>query len=77
MTVKMRYDSHCDVKQESTGKLVKAEVMSFTEGRSLSVVLNKSVKLTMTWNGKVYEGRMAGMDFISNGPKGQAYTEGR
>lgn len=77
MTVKMRYDSHCDVKQEGSGKVVKAEVMSFTEGRSLSVVLNKSVKLVMTWNGRVYEGRMAGMDFISNGPKGQAYTEGR
>ena len=77
MTVKMRYDSHCDVKQESTGKTVKAEVMAFNEGRNLTVVLNKSVKLLMNWNGRVYEGRMAGMDFISHGPKGQAYSEGR
>ena len=30
---------------------------------------NKSVKLPMKWNGKVYEGRMAGMDFTSTGPK--------
>jgi hypothetical protein len=23
----------------------------------------------MTWNGKLYEGKMAGIDFVSNGPK--------
>lgn len=77
MSVKMRYDSHCEVKQEVSGKIVNAEVMNFNEGRNLTVVLNKSVKLLMTWNGRVYEGRMAGMDFISSGPKGHAYTEGR
>ena len=77
MTAKVRYDSHCEVIQESTGKRVRAEVMAFNEGRNLTVVLNKSVKLLMSWNGRVYEGRMAGLDFVSNGPKGQAYTEGR
>ena len=34
-----------------------------------SMFVNKSVKLVMKWNGRVYEGRMAGMDFVSNGPK--------
>jgi len=77
MTTKIRYDETCDVIQESTKRIVKAEVMAFNEGRNLTVVMNKSVKLLMSWNGKVYEGRMAGMDFISNGPKGQKYTEGR
>ncbi len=75
--VKVRYDSTCEVIQENTGKRVQAEVQSFNEGRNLTVVLNKSVKLLMNWNGRVYEGRMAGLDFISNGPKGQKYTEGR
>lgn len=42
--------------------------MAFNEGRNLTVVMNKSVKMLMNWNGSVYEGRMAGMDFISNGP---------
>ena len=74
---KIRYDSHCEVRQESSGRTVQAEVMAFNEGRNLTVVMNKSVKLLMNWNGRVYEGRMAGMDFISNGPKGQKYTEGR
>jgi hypothetical protein len=32
------------------------------------VVLNKSIKLPMVWNGKVYEGKMAGLDFVSDGP---------
>jgi hypothetical protein len=39
--------------------------------------MNKSVKLLMTWNGRQYEGRMAGMDFVSAGPKGQKYSDGR
>lgn len=54
-----------------------AEVMDFNEGRNLTVVLNKSVKLLMNWNGRLYEGRMAGIDFVSDGPRGQRYTEGR
>jgi hypothetical protein len=65
------------VTQDNSGKSVTAEVMSFTEGTNLVVIMNKSVKLSMSWNGKVYEGRMAGMDFVSNGPKGQKYSEGR
>jgi len=77
MTIKIRYDETCDVTQESTKRTVKAEVMNFNEGRNLTVVMNKSVKLLMNWNGRVYEGRMAGMDFVSNGPRGQKYTEGR
>ena len=42
--------------------------MSFNEGRNLTVVMNKSVKILMNWNGRIYEGRAAGMDFVSDGP---------
>ncbi len=75
--VKTRFENTCEVVQESTGRKVQAEIMAFNEGRNLTVVMNKSVKLLMNWNGRCYEGRMAGLDFISNGPKGQKYTEGR
>lgn len=75
--IKTRFENTCQVKQESTGRTVQADVMAFNEGRNLTVVMNKSVKLLMNWNGRVYEGRMAGLDFISDGPKGQKYTEGR
>lgn len=63
-----RHGETCEVRQESSGKKVMAEVMSFNEGRNLTVVMNKSVKLLMNWNGRLYEGRMAGMDFVSDGP---------
>jgi hypothetical protein len=77
MITRVRYESTCEVRQENSGKTVVAEIMNFNEGRNLTVVLNKSVKLLMSWNGRVYEARMAGIDFVSDGPKGQKYTEGR
>jgi hypothetical protein len=43
--------------------------MAFNEGRNLTVVMNKAVKIMMTWNGRLYEGRSAGMDFTSEGPE--------
>ena len=51
--------------------------MEFKERKSLIVVLNKSVKLPMTWNGKLYEGKMAGIDFTSAGPSINKTTSGR
>ena len=74
---KTRYENTCEIKQANSGKTVTAEIMDFNEGRNLTVVLNKSVKLLMNWNGRLYEGRMAGIDFVSDGPRGQRYTEGR
>jgi hypothetical protein len=64
----IRHSETCIVKQATSGKKVEAVVHEFTEQKHLTVVLNKSVKLPMTWNGKMYEGRMAGIDFVSDGP---------
>lgn len=63
-----RIGDKCIVKQEKSNKSVEAEVLSFNEHRNMTVVLNKSVKLMMTWNGRLYEARMAGIDFVSEGP---------
>ena len=68
MSIITRHSDKCQVTQVSSKKAVDAEVMAFNEGRNLTVVMNKSVKLMMNWNGRQYEGRMAGMDFISDGP---------
>jgi uncharacterized Fe-S radical SAM superfamily protein PflX len=73
----VRYGDKCTVKQANSSKTVEAVVYEFTEQKHLIVVLNKSVKLPMTWNGKMYEGRMAGIDFISTGPTIQRNTTGR
>ena len=77
MNTKVRFEDTCVVKQDNTSKEVVADVLNFNEGRNLTVALNKSVKLMMSWNGRVYEGHMAGMDFTSAGPKSQKYSEGR
>jgi hypothetical protein len=52
----------------ASGREATGEVMAFNEGRNLTVVMNKSIKVMMTWNGRIYEGRSAGMDFVSDGP---------
>jgi hypothetical protein len=48
--------------------VVEAVVQDFREKETLNVILNQSVKMSMKWNGRLYEGRMAGMDFTSTGP---------
>ena len=68
MATIIHHSDTCIVKQVSSGREVKGEIMAFNEGRNLTVVMNKSVKLMMNWNGRLYEGRSAGMDFTSSGP---------
>jgi len=63
-----RHSDTCKIKQVASGREVVGEVMAFNEGRNLTVVMNKSVKVLMNWNGRLYEGHAAGMDFTSNGP---------
>jgi hypothetical protein len=72
-----RHEDKCTIKQANNSKSVEAEVFEFKEKERLTVVLNKSVKLPMVWNGKLYEGKMAGMDFVTSGPKITKTTTGR
>lgn len=58
----------CEVTCENNSKKVTADILSFTEGKFLSVSLNKSIKLNLQWNGRIYEGKQGGMSFISTGP---------
>ena len=64
-----RYSDTCEIANVSSNMLVEAVVQDFKENETLHVILNKSVKLTLKWNGKIYEGRMAGIDFQSQGPR--------
>lgn len=63
------YAETCMVKSFVSGKEVEAVVSRFQINESLEVIINRSVKLQMKWTGTVYEGRSAGMDFVSAGPK--------
>ena len=64
----IRYSKTCTVKQAFCNKSAEGVVHEFKEHERLTVVLNQSVKLSMVWNGQIYEGKMAGIDFISTGP---------
>lgn len=73
--MKTRYADVCKVTCEDNSKVVEADVLNFQEGKTLTVSLNKSLRLIMPWNGKIYEGKMGGLSFVSQGPMGQRYTE--
>jgi hypothetical protein len=72
-----RVASNCKVTCENNNTTVEAEVMDFQEGKKLTVVLNKSIKITMPWNGRIYEGKSSGLSFVSTGPKIEISTTGR
>lgn len=65
----IRHENKCQIKSTKANNFVEAEIMDFDYQKKMTVVINKSVKINMTWNGKIYEGRGAGLDFLSDGPK--------
>lgn len=67
----------CEVSCIETMKSVNAVVLDFKDKSKLTVVLNKTIKLTLTWNGRVYLGKHAGLEFYSNGPDIKTFSTGR
>lgn len=68
MATLLRHSDTCQVKMSINSKTVEAVVDQFIFEQTLDIILNKSVKLKLRWNGKCYEGRSAGMDIESAGP---------
>ena len=64
------FDTHCDVTNTDTGHTVTGEVHNFKSEKFLSIVLNRSVEIKLTYNprSKVYFGSKGGMEFTSPGP---------
>ena len=58
----------CKLTCTSNGITMDADVMSFSEGNFLTVAIAE-MKVSMNFNGKLYEGRAAGMNFTSTGPR--------
>jgi hypothetical protein len=63
-----RHSDTCTIRLTDSAKLTEAVVHDFKEHENLTVIVNKSVKISMRWNGRVYEGRSAGLSFESDGP---------
>jgi hypothetical protein len=72
-----RYEETCKILCEDNSRSLEVDILSFKEEKNLDVSINKSIKMHMKWNGRVYEGKLHGMTFISDGPKGYTYKEGR
>ena len=68
MSTIIRHADTCQIKMAKSSKTIDAVVDQFIFEQVLDVILNKSVKLKLKWNGRCYEGRSAGMDIESAGP---------
>lgn len=69
MATILRHSNNCQIKVAKSSNSVEAVVSKFIFENKLDVIVNNSVKLTLKWNGKCYEGKGAGMDVESNGPE--------
>jgi hypothetical protein len=62
-------DDTCEIICEDNGRKMVADVISFSKNKLLTVSVERSLKLSLSWNGKVYEGNMGKLSFVSNGPQ--------
>jgi hypothetical protein len=75
----IRYDEIAQVTCVDNNQTVTADVLDFKPSVLLSISLDKSIKLILKYNTKSdeYQGDLYGRTFISKGPKGKHYTNGR
>jgi hypothetical protein len=72
-----RAEDTCTVTCRDNGKSVLTEVLDFKFQQRLTVVLNKSVKLTLDWNGQEYVTERQGLEFVTTGPKVTKIWDGK
>ena len=70
-------DDTCEIICESNGRKIVADVLDFKDRQYLKVSVDKSVKVQLQWNGKFYEGGVAGLSFSTDGPTVNNYRQGR
>lgn len=77
MAEMIRHSGTCTIRTALKGKTSEAVVTAFEEKKLLNVIVNKSVKISLKWNGTCYEGQAAGIDFESDGPEISRTRTGR
>lgn len=75
----IRYDETANVTCVDNGQTIKGDILEFKPQTSLSVSLQKSIKLTLKYNAKSdeYQGDLYGRTFVSKGPKSTYIKTGR
>ena len=69
----MAYQDTCEIHNTDNNRTVNAEILDYKKGDTLSVSIDRTIKLILKWNGKVYVGNSAGMEFTSFGPQELKY----
>ena len=69
--MRVEYADTCEIYNTDRDKTMTVEVLDFFPQKKLVVSVQRSVKVTLTYNEyhKVYIGSMAGMEFTSTGPQ--------
>jgi hypothetical protein len=75
--MKQYIEDTCEILCESNGRKMVADVLDFKDRQYLSVSVDKKVKVQLQWNGKFYEGGVAGLNFSTDGPTVSTYRQGR
>jgi hypothetical protein len=75
----IRYENTAQVTCVDNNKTVTAEVLDFNPQKTLSVSLDRAIKLILKYAPKSdeYQGEMYGRTFVTKGPKGTYYSNGR
>jgi hypothetical protein len=75
--MKQYIEDTCEILCESNGRKMVADGLDFKDRQYLSVSVDKKVKVQLQWNGKFYEGGVAGLNFSTDGPTVSTYRQGR
>jgi hypothetical protein len=67
----------CEIICEDNGRKMVADVLAFKENQYLTVAVEKSLKLEMKWNNRIYECKKSGLSFVSDGPVVRNVSQGR
>jgi len=63
---------HCTDKDQ----YLEADLLGYQEGKFIDVVLN-TVRIKLVFNGRIYVGNMAGLEFTSKAPEVVIFKQGR
>ena len=77
--MRTEYEDRCAIHNTDHDKTVEVAVMDFKPQSKLTVSVQNSVKLVLTYDEKhkIYVGSQAGMEFTSQGPRGYTVKDGR
>ena len=66
--IKEMYDNKVQINCTDTDKNSEAEIGDYKKGVGFNAYI-ANTKISLRWNGKVYVGNYAGLEFTSSGPR--------